>query len=135
MARLLTQRAVKGSQAISDRKRVAIASIDFGTTFCSLAYTLPDEDAVNLVELNTHQQRVPTAILLRKKDVTADGIPELMVTYFGFDAQAETITLLDEERSYHVYFEFVKMLLYNQVLTVHVYELGEPCMISRPLDQ
>ena len=62
MARLLADRAVRTYQEIRDRKRVAIAAIDFGTTFCSLAYTLPHEDTVNFVELNKHQQRVPTAI-------------------------------------------------------------------------
>ena len=118
MANLLAQPAAKVSilQEISDRKRVAIAAIDFGTTFCSLAYTLPDEDTVNLIELNSHQQRVPTAILLRKKGVTADGTPELMVIEnFGFDAQSATITLLEKERTHRVYFELVKMLLHNQV--------------------
>ena len=67
MAKLLTQRAVKGCEEIRGHKQVAIAAIDFGTTFCSLAYTLSDDDKVNLIELNPHQQRVPTAILLRKQ--------------------------------------------------------------------
>ena len=72
MAKLLTQRAVKGRQEIRDRKRVAIAAIDFGTTFCSLAYTLSDEDKVNLIELNRHhQQRVPTAIYCCASKMTA----------------------------------------------------------------
>ena len=123
MARLLAERAVPTSQEIRDCKRVAIAAIDFGTTFCSLAYTLPNEDVVNFVELNHgHQPRVPTALLLQKRAI-ADRIPaelmirdfsrELMIRDFGFDAQYRTTKLLDEERPDHIYFELVKMLLYN----------------------
>ena len=115
MARLLADRAVRTYQEIRDRKRVAIAAIDFGTTFCSLAYTLPHEDTVNFVELNKHQHctRVPTAILLQKQTV-AGGTQELMmIRDFGFEAQSQTSTLLNEERPDHIYFELVKMLLYN----------------------
>ena len=114
-ARLLATRAVRSSQEIRDRKQVAIAAIDFGTTFCSLAYNLPSEDAVNFVELNSpYQHRVPTAILLQKQEAIADGIPKLiMIRNFGFDAQSTTTELLDKERPKHIYFELVKMLLYN----------------------
>ena len=123
MAKLLTQRADKGCQEmIRGRKRVAIAAIDFGTMFCSLAYTLSDNDTVNLVELNPYQQRtwrVPTAILLRKQGLAADGrSPQLVIQKFGFEAQDGIVTLTEEERPHYVYFELVKMLLYagNQVL-------------------
>ena len=110
---LLAERAVPTSQEIRDCKRVAIAAIDFGSTFCSLAYNLPHEDTVNFVELNPGQQpRVPTAILLRKQR-GASGIPELTIQDFGFDAQNRTTKLLDEERPDHIYFELVKMLLYK----------------------
>ena len=110
---LLAERAVRTSQEIKDRKQVAIAAIDFGTTFCSLAYTLPKEDTVNFVELNHHHQRVPTAILLRRKQAVAGGIPKLTIRDFGFAAQYETTNLLEEERPNHIYFELVKMLLYK----------------------
>ena len=112
---LLAERAFRSSQEIRGCKRVAIAAIDFGTTFCSLAYTLPNEDTVNFVELSPGQQlRVPTAILLRQKQgAIADGIPDLMIRDFGFDAQYQTTKLLDYERPYHIYFKLVKMLLYN----------------------
>ena len=110
---LLAERAVRTSQEIRDCKQVAIAAIDFGTTFCSLAYNLPHENTVNFVELNPHWQlRVPTAILLRKQRV-AGSIPELVIQDFGFDAQNRLTTLLDEERPDHIYFELVKMLLYK----------------------
>ena len=117
MAKLLAERAVQTSQEIRDRKRVAIAAIDFGTTFCSLAYTLPNEDLANFVELNPGQQpRVPTAILLwkpRRVWVSAGGTPGVMIRHFGFEAQYRTTTLLDEDRPDHIYFDLVKMLLYN----------------------
>ena len=118
MSKFLTQRAAKVRQEIRGRKRDAIAAIDFGTTFCSLAYTLSDDDTVNLIELNHHQHRVPTAILLRKQGLAADGTLKMVTQKFGFDAQYGTITLTEEERPHHVYFELVKMLLYtdNQVL-------------------
>ena len=112
---LLAKPAVLTSQEIKDCniKRAVIAAIDFGTTFCSLAYTLPNEDTVNFVELNQHQKRVPTAILLQKQTV-ADGTEEqMMIRDFGFEAQSQTSTLLNEERPDHIYFELVKMLLYN----------------------
>ena len=124
MAKFLTQRAVKGRQEVRDRKRIQpIAAIDFGTTFCSLAYTLSDDDTVNLIELNPHHQRVPTAILLRKQGLAADrDTPQLVIQKFGFEAQNGTITLTEEERPHYVYFELVKMLLYNtnQVLNCSV---------------
>ena len=117
--RLLAERADQSSQEIiiRDRKRVAIAAIVFGTTFCSLAYTLPHQDTVNFVELNPGQQpRVPTAILLRKPRqvwVSAGGTPWVTIRHFGFEAQSRTTTLQDDERPDHIYFELVKMLLYN----------------------
>ena len=108
MAKLLAERAVRTSQEIRDCKRIAIAAIDFGTTFCSLAYTLPNGDVINLVELSDHhQQRVPTAILLRKQS----GV--IAIEAFGFDAQSQTTKLMDYERPNCIYFELVKMLLYN----------------------
>ena len=111
---LLAERAVLISHEIRYHSRVT-AAIDFGTTFCSLAYSLPIEDTFNFVELSPSQQlRVPTAILLRRKQgAIAGGIPDLMIRNFGFDAQNRMTTLLDEERPVHVYFELVKMLLYN----------------------
>ena len=113
-ARLLATRAVGSFQEIRVRERVAIAAIDFGTTFCSLAYNLPNEDAVNFVELNpSYHHRVPTAILLRKQGAIADGIPKLMIQDFGSGAQSKTTELLDKERPKYIYFELVKMLLYN----------------------
>ena len=128
MDKLLTQRAaVKEHKEIRGRKRVAIAAIDFGTTSCSLAYTMSGE--VILIELNRHHQRVPTAILLHKQGLAADGRPQLMIKHFGFDAQHETTTLTEGERPDHVYFELVKMLLFsdNQVLNCSacVCTLGE----------
>ena len=42
-----------------------IAAIDFGTTYCSLAYKTKGNPGVTVVRLDTSVQRVPNAILLR----------------------------------------------------------------------
>ena len=42
-----------------------IAAIDFGTTYCSLAYKTKEDPGVTVVRLDSSVQRVPNAILLR----------------------------------------------------------------------
>ena len=42
-----------------------IAAIDFGTTYCSLAYKTKGDPGVTVVRLDSFFQRVPNAILLR----------------------------------------------------------------------
>ena len=112
MANLLTSTAKKTlfQEVASDRDALAIAAVDFGTTFCSLAYSLSNKEAVSLIELNPSQTRVPTSLLLQR---TADGT--LQVRDFGFEAQSEATKLIGDECANHVYFELVKMLLYNTV--------------------
>ena len=52
-----------------------VAAIDFGTTFCSLAYTTSTGTVepspapkINTLQLNEYYGRVPTAILLKQRD-------------------------------------------------------------------
>lgn len=80
-----------------------IAAIDFGTTNCSLAYTI-DKSDLKLLALRSTLKRVPTAVLFDK-----DG----NVEYFGEDAREEYGNLEDDERLKHAYFEHIKMNLQN----------------------
>ena len=83
-----------------------IAAIDFGTSFCSLAYALSDHKVANL-EFNQSWERVPTAILLEKGKAPNAS---LTVAKFGFQAQKE-IGRLGTKLEEYVYFECFKMKL------------------------
>ena len=97
-----------------------VAAIDFGTTFCSLAYTTgSEEQSVANIKLNEVYSRVPTAILLFQKqyrlpDDSDDPIPKSMayeVKAFGYEAQEEHRKLRSHDRSKCLYFERFKMNL------------------------
>ena len=85
-----------------------IAAIDFGTTHCSLAYTLSDDTHIVNMGLNWAQERVPTAILLKR---TGEG--SFTVEKFGTQAQDE-ISKLGMEQHEYVYFECFKMKLRHE---------------------
>jgi len=87
-----------------------IAAIDFGTTNCSVAYTVVGDKGLHLLPLNNTFNRVPTAILF-----ASDG----SVKAFGYDARLEYINLEDNERLQYAYFEQMKMdLQHDEVGTV-----------------
>ncbi len=93
-----------------------IAAIDFGTTFCSLAFTTSSGEAVRNLKLNEVFARVPTAILLQQRDdsdsVVSDGLvhtPCYDVYKFGYPAQNEHKNMRKEERAKSLYFERFKM--------------------------
>ena len=90
------------------QSKLRIAAIDFGTTYTSLAYVLPkDGVVVNMpVTSKSHTERVPTAILLKKK---TNG--ELSVDSFGREAQKQVAMLNSEEMPEYCYFECFKMKL------------------------
>ena len=89
-----------------------IAAIDFGTTNCSVAYTIigsSREEGTRILPLNTTYYRVPTAILFKK-----DG----SILSFGYDARTQYLDLDDEDRLEHAYFEQIKMTLqHDEVYT------------------
>ena len=107
------------------------AAIDFGTTFCSLAFaTVGNPDLVdtrsveiNTVRLNGYYTRVPTVILLRESESTSsqstscdDDLPvsrtcDYKVVSFGYDAMTELCSLKSSQRSKYLYFERFKMTL------------------------
>lgn len=89
-----------------------IAAIDFGTTNCSVAYTVvgdSSEKGPHLLPLNNTFYRVPTAILF-----ASDG----SVKAFGYDARTEYINLDDDERLQCAYFEQIKMNLQHDEVSI-----------------
>ena len=108
-----------------------VAAIDFGTTFCSLAFaTVGNPDLVdtrsveiNTVRLNGYYKRVPTVILLRESESPSsqsascdDDLPvsrtcDYEVVSFGYDAMTELCSLKSTQRSKYLYFERFKMIL------------------------
>lgn len=102
-----------------------VAAIDFGTTFCSLAYTTgatnETEPEINTLKLNQYYSRVPTAILLKQKDdcslqnIEDDFLvirsPVYEVKFFGFEAQDQHCKLRKADRKKCLYFERFKMSL------------------------
>ena len=105
-----------------------IAAIDFGTTFCSLAFatvgdpSLVDMNSVeiNTISLNKFHPRVPTAILLKESSSLCNGNDEsesvsktcdYEVVAFGSEAVSKHSKLQPSERAKHLYFERFKMTL------------------------
>ena len=92
-----------------------VAAIDFGTTFCSLAFTTSSGNIANL-KLNEVHSRVPTAVLLRQREnsiaISGEGLvrtPQYDVYRFGYSAQDEHKKMRKEERAKSLYFERFKM--------------------------
>lgn len=110
-----------------------IAAIDFGTTFCSLAFaTVGDPELVNMqsveinsLKLNNYYPRVPTAILLKEaKSVVRDSDDDPVsktcdyeVVAFGYEAVHRHGALKPIERSEYLYFERFKMTLQQDEVT------------------
>ena len=126
-----------------------IAAIDFGTTFCSLAFVTGIEvpsagesanghptaadnqgDAVSTIRLNKYFARVPTAILL-KESTTAissrdDSIPsgisrtcDYEIVAFGYDAMTKLCDIRPNQRANYLYFERFKMKLQQDKVSPH----------------
>ena len=88
-----------------------IAAIDFGTTNCSVAYTVVGDKGLHLLPLNNTFTRVPTAILF-----ASDG----SVKAFGYDARTEYINLDAHERLQCAYFEQIKMNLQHDEVRMNL---------------
>ena len=88
-----------------------IAAIDFGTTNCSVAYTIAGDKGLHLLPLNNNFYRVPTAILFAR-----DG----SVKTFGYDARTEYLNLDDDERLQYAYFEQIKMNLQHDEVRMYI---------------
>ena len=91
-----------------------VAAIDFGTGFCSLAFTLAECDSIRNILLGwlLDSVREPTAILLKKNP---DGT--LTVAKFGSLAQKEISRLNSAELKEYLYFECFKMDLFHKAVS------------------
>ena len=103
-----------------------VAAIDFGTGFCSLAYTLGQDDEIATIPLSSDLDslrvptadldslRVPTAILLEKK---ADST--IRVSSFGIQAQESISEInIDSKPDEIIYFECFKMMLFHDSVSI-----------------
>ena len=102
-----------------------VAAIDFGATFCSLAFALVGNSDMKSVEINTvkfngYYARVPTVILLRElkwtsppscDDLLVSRTCDYEVVSFGYDAVTQLHSLRASQRSHYLYFEEFKMRL------------------------
>ena len=82
-----------------------IAAIDFGTTYCSVAYTLKDTNEIFKLPLDQPHPRVPNAILIKKQTNEVEA--------FGYRAQNRFARLREREQKDYIYFERMKMILYR----------------------
>ena len=93
-----------------------IAAIDFGTGFCSLAFTLAKNAKIVNIPLSCSfdSARVPTAILLEKKPDESN----LQVVKFGSQAQDSISKMSNEDLEKHLYFECFKMDLFHEAVSI-----------------
>lgn len=102
-----------------------IAAIDFGTTFCSLAYTTPG-DKISTLKLEEYYPRVPSAILLKEKEQSSvetsqvAKTPSYEVVCFGYEAQEQHSKIRPSERTRHLYFERFKMTLQHDEVYTYI---------------
>ena len=82
-----------------------VAAIDFGTTYCSVTYTLYGNKEIFKLPLDGPLKRVPNAILIERESHN--------VTAFGYRAQNKFSRLPKEDRKRYIYFERMKMILYR----------------------
>ena len=101
---VLKTRKVPRSDADFRRASGYVAAIDFGSTFCSVAYTLQGSKKILELPLDEPLTRVPNAILIEKKSGT--------VTAFGYRAQ-RVFSQLRKQQHLYIFFERMKMILYR----------------------
>ena len=106
-------RKIKRVNSPFRNKNDNVAAIDFGTTYCSVAFiTKSDtsEESIAKLNLDPHNHtRVPTAVIFK------DG----KVYKFGFEARNHFTKLRPRDRMQYVYFEQIKMnLQHDEVSTL-----------------
>ena len=110
MANWRPERAEKITIELKGRQAQIYAAIDFGTTFCSLGYSLGGDEVFNL-DISPAKTRVPTAILL---EILGGG--GCATQSIGYIAQEDMISLPSEDHLKYHYFEFFKMQLHSEVM-------------------
>ena len=98
-------RKVLRSEADFRRASGYVAAIEFGTTYCSLAYALQGSTEILKMPLDGHHMRVPNAVLIEKKSNR--------VVAFGYRAQAKFSHLRKTDQNKYIFFERMKMILYR----------------------
>ena len=94
-----------------------VAAIDFGSTYCSIAYTIEGTDDIYSLALNEYYPRVPTAILLYREKDDDDKRIGVSIKSFGYNAQENYQTIKAADRSKVIYFERMKMNLQHDQVT------------------
>ena len=84
-----------------------VAAIDFGTTYCSLAYITDGDPDPTMMNFEYTYPRVPTSLLLKRND--DDGTVE--VKCFGYEARREYTRIRPKLQHQYIYFDRVKMSL------------------------
>ena len=97
-------RKIPRSEAGFRRSSGYVAAIDFGSTYCSVAYAQRGEEEIIKLPLDGPLTRVPNAILIEKKRSTVDA--------FGRVAQHRFSQLKEQQENY-LLFERIKMILYR----------------------
>ena len=84
-----------------------VAAIDFGTTYCSLAYITEGDQEPTMMNFEYTYPRVPTSLLLKRND--DDGT--VNVKCFGYEARREYTRIRPKSQHQYIYFDRVKMNL------------------------
>lgn len=91
-----------------------VAAIDYGTTHCSVAYTLQQESKeIFKLPIDGPHTRVPNAILIERKTNTVEA--------FGQRARNKFSMMKSEDREKYIYFERMKMILYRRRVSTFSY--------------
>ena len=88
-----------------------VAAIDFGMTFCSVAYTLQESNEILKFPIDGQHTRVPNAILIERKTSTVEA--------FGLRAQTKFSQMTKQYHDKYIYFEMMKMILYCRQVSLY----------------
>ena len=106
-------RVVRRSEAGFRRASEYVAAIDFGTSFCSVAYALKGSKEILKLRLDGLHTRVPNAILIERETNT--------VVAFGYRAQNFICTQPRSLQNKRLYFERMKMILHRAHVSLFVH--------------
>ena len=98
-----------------------IAAIDFGTTSCSLVYHLKGQTEPYKLKLDSTDDRLPTAILLKPVAAADLESQRVEVVAFGHQARKMYYDLTPLARTTHYYFHQVKMHLQDEKVSIPSY--------------
>ena len=89
-----------------------VAAIDFGTTYCSVVYTLQQKsNEIHKLRIDGLHTRVPNAILIERKTNAVEA--------FGSHAQTRFSMMKKEVCEKYIYFERMKMILYRTQVSLY----------------